>query len=50
MELRMFIAYSLWNYDFDFAPGEDGTGIERELKDHIIMRAGPLHLKFKKLR
>lgn len=50
MELRMYVAYTIWNYDFEFAPGEDGTAIVRELKDHIIMRAGPLHLKFTKLR
>lgn len=48
MELRMVLAETVWNYEFQFAPGEDGHIIENETMDLVILKAAPLHLVFKK--
>ncbi|KAL0935946.1 cytochrome p450 [Colletotrichum truncatum] len=46
--IRQTIAYTLWNYDFTFAPGEDGTRLEREAKFHLIIKPGRLDCVFTK--
>jgi cytochrome P450 len=48
MELRMIIASTVWNYDFEFAPGEDGSTIENETLDLVILKAAKLNLVFRK--
>lgn len=47
MVLRFVAAYTVWNYDFKFAPGEDGTAIHRELRDQGIIKAGNLECVFR---
>lgn len=46
--LRITIAYTVWNFDFNFAPGEDGTSIHRDMIDQGILKAGPLQCVFNK--
>ncbi|EHK47065.1 hypothetical protein TRIATDRAFT_194962 [Trichoderma atroviride IMI 206040] len=46
--LRFTIAYTVWNYDFKFAPGEDGTSIHRDMINQAILKAGPLQCVFNK--
>lgn len=48
MELRIVITSTVWNYDFEFAPGEDGSTIENETLDLVILKAAKLDLVFKK--
>jgi cytochrome P450 family 628 len=48
MELRMVISSTIWNYDFEFAPSEDGSTIENDTLDLVILKAGKLDLVFKK--
>ena len=50
MLLRIIAAYTLWNFEFEFAPGEDGTALTRDLVNQIILKTGPLHLRFKQIR
>ncbi|KAL6898691.1 cytochrome P450 [Trichoderma evansii] len=44
--LRFTIAYTVWNYDFKFAPGEDGTSIHRDMINQAILKAGALQCVF----
>ncbi|KAF9873728.1 cytochrome p450 [Colletotrichum karsti] len=46
--VRMTIAYTLWNYDFGFAPGEDGSSLDGEAKFQLIVKPGRLNCVFKK--
>ena len=46
MVLRLVLSYTVLNFRFEFAPGEDGTAIYREAKDNLVLRAGPLNLVF----
>lgn len=46
----MLIAYTVTNFDFSFAPGEDGTKIETMMEDHLTFRPGPLYVKFAKVK
>jgi cytochrome P450 len=46
MTMRMFLAYTLWNCDFDFAAGEDGVAVHRDAKNVLIVRPGKLELVF----
>jgi tryprostatin B 6-hydroxylase len=48
MELRYLLAYTVWNYEFAYAPGENGRRIEEESLDLVIMKAGKLDVVFKK--
>lgn len=48
MELRMILSSTVWNYDFEFAPGEDGSTIENDTLDLVILKAAKLDLVFKK--
>jgi cytochrome P450 len=48
MELRMIITSTVWNYDFEFAPDEDGSTIENETLDLIILKVAKLDLVFRK--
>ncbi|KAH8645775.1 cytochrome P450 [Xylariales sp. PMI_506] len=48
MVLRQFVAYTVWHYEFDFAPGEDGTDIHAKAKFQLQVKAGPMYLTFKK--
>ncbi|KAH8124571.1 hypothetical protein ACSS6W_007787 [Trichoderma asperelloides] len=46
--IRFTIAYTVWNYDFKFAPGEDGTSIHRDMINQAILKAGGLQCVFNK--
>ncbi|OHW99436.1 cytochrome p450 [Colletotrichum incanum] len=46
--LRLTIAYTLWNYDFSFAPGEDGREFETGAKYQLIIKPGKLECVFTK--
>ena len=48
MELRMVIASTVWRYSVSFAPGEDGSTIEKETLDLMFLKAGKLELVFEK--
>ncbi|PMD33323.1 cytochrome P450 [Hyaloscypha variabilis F] len=48
MELRYLLAYTVWNYEFAYAPGENGRRMEEESLDLVIMKAGKLDVVFKK--
>ncbi|OHF00837.1 L-ornithine-N5-monooxygenase [Colletotrichum orchidophilum] len=46
--LRLTIAYTLWNYDFQFAPGEYGKTFEEEAKFQLIVKPAKLDCVFTK--
>ncbi|KAH8902894.1 cytochrome P450 3A24 [Coniochaeta sp. PMI_546] len=46
--MRFIVAYTLTEYDFDFAPGEDGTAIIRDTVNVTMVKPGKLNLSFKK--
>lgn len=46
--LRLTIAYTLWNYDFQFAPGEDGRRFENGAKFQLIVKPAKLECVFRK--
>ncbi|KAL2879326.1 hypothetical protein SGCOL_005454 [Colletotrichum sp. CLE4] len=46
--LRLTIAYTLWNYDFEFAPGEDGKTFREEAKFQLIIKPAKLDCVFTK--
>ncbi|KAF6830293.1 L-ornithine-N5-monooxygenase [Colletotrichum plurivorum] len=46
--LRLTIAYTLWNYDFEFAPGEDGRTFENQAKFQLIVKPAKLECVFRK--
>lgn len=48
MVLRLVLSYTVSNYRFEFAPGEDGSAIYTEAKDNLILKAGPLNMVFSK--
>jgi len=48
MLMRLVVAYTLFEYDFDFAPGEDGTAIIRDTVNHSLIKPGKLYLCFKR--
>lgn len=45
--LRLVIAYTVFYFDFEFAPGEDGTAINRDAVNQQILKAGKLHCVFR---
>lgn len=40
MELRYLLAYTVWNYELSYAPGEEGRRMEEESVDLVILKAG----------
>jgi hypothetical protein len=48
MELRYLLAYTVWNYDFTYAPGETGRRMDEESMDFVILKAGKLDVVFTK--
>ena len=46
MELRYLLAYTVWNYEFSYAPGENGRRMEEESVDLVILKAGKLDVVF----
>lgn len=48
MELRYLLAYTVWNYEFGYAPGESGRRMIEESVDLVILKAGKLDIVFKK--
>ncbi|KAK4447358.1 Tryprostatin B 6-hydroxylase [Podospora aff. communis PSN243] len=48
MVLRLVLSYTVQNYRFQFAPGEDGTAIYKEARNNLILKAGPLKVVFEK--
>ena len=48
MEMRTVITYLLTSFDtIEFAPGEDGTGLLEDAKDHFTVGLQPFQLCFK---
>ena len=45
-EMRTLTALLLLQYDVAFAPGEDGSRLENESRDHFTMSLAPLELIF----
>jgi cytochrome P450 family 628 len=48
MELRYLLAYTVWNYEFAYAPGETGRRMDEESVDLVILKAGKLDVVFTK--
>jgi hypothetical protein len=48
MLMRLVVAYTLTEFDFEFAPDEDGTAIVRDTKDVTLVKPGELRLRFTK--
>ncbi|KAK3356649.1 cytochrome P450 [Lasiosphaeria hispida] len=48
MVLRLVLAYTVYDFRFEFARGEDGTAIHTKAKNNLILKAGPLNLVFTK--
>lgn len=46
MVMRLVLSYTVFNYRFELARGEDGTAIHRESRDNLILKAGPLKVVF----
>ncbi|KAK5991698.1 Cytochrome P450 monooxygenase orf5 [Cladobotryum mycophilum] len=46
--MRFALAYTVLNYDFEFAPGEDGTALHLQAANQLILKAGPLKCVFHK--
>ncbi|KAK0671599.1 putative cytochrome P450 E-class, group I [Cercophora samala] len=44
--VRLILAYTVYNYTWDFAPGEDGRRIYSESRDNLISKAGPFKACF----
>ncbi|KAL7944135.1 cytochrome P450 [Trichoderma barbatum] len=44
--LRFVCAYTVWYYDFELAPGEDGIAIHRDSVNGQILKAGKLECVF----
>ncbi|KAK4663162.1 hypothetical protein QC763_0095720 [Podospora pseudopauciseta] len=44
--LRLVMAYTVYNYTWEKAPGEDGKRIRTESKDNLILMAGPFEAVF----
>ncbi|KAI2474924.1 Cytochrome P450 monooxygenase protein [Pyrenophora tritici-repentis] len=47
MEIRVAAALLLTSFDFDFAPGEDGTRMFTKATDYFTTTPGPLNLVLK---
>ena len=45
-QLRCIVELLITEYDFDFAPNEDGEAVWRDLKDQFTSHPGKLHLVF----
>lgn len=45
--LRLSLAYMVWNFDWEFAPGDDGSSIWRKERWPFSRRAGPLRCVFR---
>jgi hypothetical protein len=48
MLMRFMVAYTLTEYDWGYAPGEDGTTIIRDTVNLTLVKPGKLNLCFKK--
>ena len=48
MLIRLLIANTLWSYDFEFAPGEDGNDIFRKARNQLVVKPGKLNVVFTK--
>ena len=48
MLMRFVVAYTMTEYDWEFAPGEDGTTIVREAINVTLVKPGKLKLCFKR--
>jgi hypothetical protein len=46
MELRYLLAYTVWNYEFTYALGENGRRMDEESMDLVILKAGKLDVVF----
>lgn len=46
LNIRTLIAKLLLSYDFAFAPGETGRGIEEDSQEHFTLAPGDLHISF----
>lgn len=46
LEIRTVVAKLITAYKFGFAPGEDGSKLMNESRDHFTLGLAPLHLQF----
>ena len=46
--VRLALASTLWAYDVEFAPGEDGRAIHEQAINRLLLKPGPLWCVFKK--
>ena len=49
MQLRLVIAYTLREYDFRFAPDEDGSDIFAKSRNQLVIKPGKLDLVFEEI-
>lgn len=47
LELRTVVAKLLFNFDVEFAPGENGYDLLYKTRDHFTSGLAPLKLQFK---
>lgn len=47
--IRLVLAYTVRHYDFQFAPGEDGTAVIRDSENALVLKVGPCNCVFSKL-
>ncbi|PTB63052.1 cytochrome P450 [Trichoderma citrinoviride] len=45
--IRLVVAYTVWYYEYEFAPGEDGVAILRDSVNGQILKAGKLECVFR---
>ena len=48
LSIRTLLAKLVLTYDFAFAPGETGCGIEEDSQEHFTLVPGDLHIIFTK--
>ena len=47
LNIRTTLARLLLTYDFAFAPGETGRGIQEDSQEHFMLAPGDLHIAFR---
>ena len=47
-EISYVVALIVSKHDVEFAPGEDGTAVWKEMRDHFTIKPGKLDLVFKR--
>jgi len=50
MQIRTVVARIVMHFDISFAPGENGTSLVEESRDHFTVGLADLNLAFRKRR